>query len=143
MFHMRYILFFLCLMFCENTLALNGGAYSSEPKKAMTLSAVNHWFIYPFPKTALPIKDATITKIYYQYALGQKDIPSGILIVKLCKEGLSYCVDISDSQSGSTKKFQGESANSGFFLYYKVINHSSIGFVTGSGSTKIMVNWHQ
>lgn len=131
----------LMLFFSSGVYALNGGAYNSSPGKRMDLSSVNHWFDYEFPVTDEPPPRAVITKIYYQYALAQSDVRPGKLFVKLCSEETSRCVDISDSQSGEISLFSGESAVSHFTLYYQVVNHNALGFITGNGTTQLTVNW--
>lgn len=135
------IVFIFVLFFSSGGYALNGGAYNSAPGKRMNLSSVNHWFSYKFPVTDESPPGAIITKIYYQYALGQSDINYGTLHVKLCSGGTSRCVDISDSQSGEMTLFHGESAATHFTLYYQVVSHNAIGFITGNGTTQLTVNW--
>ncbi|WP_408626161.1 flagellar protein FlhE [Dryocola clanedunensis] len=131
----------LIILFIQNALASEGGSYTSAPSKRMDLSSVNHWFTYTLPITKNPARGATITKIFYQYALGQKNIREGTLVVNLCSIHSSRCVDISNSESGETVAFRGESALSQFIIYYKVVNHRSIGLVTSKGPTLITVNW--
>ncbi|EIC4355819.1 flagellar protein FlhE [Salmonella enterica] len=142
-FYLRYFMTvaFLIVFSVKNVLALDSGAYTSSPGKRMDLSSVSHWFTYNFPVTAPPIHGAVITKVYYQYALGQSDISHGTLVVNLCSTETARCVDISDSKSGELMAFQGEDASSHFFIYYKLINHQETGLVTGNGQTQLTVNW--
>jgi flagellar protein FlhE len=125
-------------------MAITGGAYTSQASKVMMVSAPNMWYTNDFPirAGAIPVTNANVSIIYYQYSLGQAQVGSkGTLTVQLCQGSTVNCVDISAAQSGSTTAFQGKTANTPFFLYYKVTSSKATGTITGSGTTQITVNY--
>lgn len=125
--------------------AATSGSYNSSPGKLMSVSSANTWYTYDFPirAGAIPVTNATVSVVYYQYALGQSAVGSkGTLTVQLCQGSTVNCTDISASQSGSTTAFQGKSANTPFFLYYKVSSNKATGTINGSGTTQVNVNYN-
>ena len=124
--------------------AIDGGAYQSAPNKSMIVYAANNWYTYDFPirAGAIPVNNATVSIIYYDYSLGQADVGTrGTLVVQLCQGSTVNCVDISAAKSGTTTAFKGRSANTPFFLYYSVRSNKATGSIFGSGTTQVTVNY--
>ncbi|MGI8462701.1 flagellar protein FlhE [Pectobacterium punjabense] len=134
----------LSSFFLSNSAHAISGAYTSAPMASMDVHSANFWnqFNFPISSSFLPPSNAKVTRVYWNYALGQLQVGSkGTLIVYLCQGNTSTCFDISNMNSGSTEVFRDQSATTPFFLYYRVNSRSTIGSIYGSGSTQVTVNW--
>jgi len=120
------------------------GAYSTQANRPMTVSAPNTWYTlnFPIPSGAIPVSNATLTEIYYDYSLGQSDVGSrGTLTVQLCQGSTINCTDVSSAKSGSTTFFKGKPAGNPLFLYYMVSSNRATGTITGNGVSQLSVNY--
>lgn len=136
------IIFFAVLITSAQTLAAEGGAYTSQPSETMKLGTANQWYEYQFPVTVLPEAGARVSVVYYEYALGPGDLRGrGTLSVKLCHGATDNCTDVSGQQTGSTLFFRGQDAGQPFQLYYGLTSDKPVISMTGSGKTQITVNW--
>ncbi|MCU1790403.1 hypothetical protein CUU54_16305 [Pectobacterium polaris] len=137
-------LFSLSSFFLSTSAHAISAAYTTAPMASMDVHSANLWnqFNFPIASSMLPPSNAKITRIYWDYALGQLQVGTkGTLVVLLCQGNTNTCIDISNMKSGSTEAFRDRDATTSFFLYYRVNSNSRTGSIYGSGPTQITVNW--
>lgn len=116
------------------------GAYSSTAT-GPTIYAPNLWYTTNFPVIGSPPASSKTNSVVWSYIIGPAPTGSSF-VAYLCHGSTATCINVTDRKSGSTTDFMndGISANTKFFLYYKIDHNKAFPSVYG-GSNKIIVNW--
>jgi hypothetical protein len=119
-------------------LAASGGSYSSTAV-GPTIYSANYWYVTNFPIVgSTPPSDAAVYLVPWSYTVGT--IPAGTTFVAQLCHG-SRCLDVSNSRSGNTSFFEGESAAVPFHLQYRINKSSGTIPPVSGGSAQVIVNW--